>query len=206
MKRTFFPFALTALLSVSVLFTGCSSSKPAASSKTTEGPVLLQYLFSSKTPLSYAQTSVSDQYMDVQGQTVSVSTTAYLGFGLKNFSSNQGLFECDVVLDSMNVQVASPMADNMSMGSNIKGKSFRMSVKPSGKTVSTGTASSIDIGGTATGAGDLGATFSEIFPTLPLKEVSQGMTWTSGDTVHYKGSAMDSNTLSKATIPLPAMR
>jgi len=183
-------------LTLAVVAASCSTSKTAKSDP--KQPVVLEYRFADGSEYSYAQTGTSEQYMDVQGQSVAVSTGSYMGFTMKNLKAVQQQFEFDVVMDSLSLNVASPMMDNAgSMGSEVKGRSFRMSLSNNGKPLSMGDASKIQVGNPMSGGGDLGATFSEIFPKLPLKEVSPGQTWAMSDTTEVKSSAMESTTISK---------
>lgn len=181
---------------IALIITGCSAPKT-AKTKTPES-VRLEYVFNGGKAHSYLQTAVTDQYMDVQGQSVSVSTNSYLKFGTGNFDSRPGLFEFDVVIDSLSVSVISPMMDNMgAMGSEANGKSFRMTINSGGKPMSLGNAASIQVGGSVTGGGDIGSTFHEMFPVLPLREVKAGESWTSADTISYKSGTMEMNTITK---------
>ncbi|MBE0676231.1 MAG: hypothetical protein IH591_16365 [Bacteroidales bacterium] len=195
MKKLLYSSVILLSSAVVLSVTGCSSAK-SAKSTSADSPELI-YKMSSPDGYSYIHTTTSDQTMDVQGQTVGVSTKTVLGFNTKNSESSSEAVSFDVVLDTAHISVASMMDDVISTP-DIKGKSFRMSIKPGGKVISSGDASKITLASEVQGSGDLSTTFGELFPTFSVREATPGQVWNSTDTVKMKTTMVDGVTIVKA--------
>ena len=149
------PVALTAvLIAVSLIMAGCSATKKAVSDNTS--PASLVYKMSSTEGYRYRQTTLTDQFMEVEGQSVPVSSKTVMTFAIREIKPGKEEISFKVLLDSVSVTVAS-MMDDMVTNPDVKGQSFMMSIKPDGKTGSLIGAEKIKIGNDLTGAGDLAA-------------------------------------------------
>ncbi|MDX9929378.1 MAG: hypothetical protein RBS37_05940 [Bacteroidales bacterium] len=186
--------AITSPLLIAAIICSCSSSG-ASRSASSKSP-LLEYRMASSSGYGYVQKTSTDQYMDIQGQSVSVLTNSLIGFTAKNAIAESGSVSFDIVIDTAGMSVNS-MMDDSNTDFRLKGKEFRMSVEPNGKIISLGTASTIRFGDGLTSAGDLAAMFQEMFPVFARKEISPGDVWTSTDTSSVKTQVSDMVTITR---------
>ena len=188
-------FLVVMALVVSILAAGCSATKSAKSDS--KAPASLVYKMNSAEGYTYRQTTLTDQLMEVQGQSVPVSSKSIMVFSIGEIKPGEQEISFKVFLDSMNITVASMMED-MANNPDVKGKNFSMSIKPNGKTSSLIGADKIDIGTDITGASDLAASFAEIFPYFSKNEVVPGEIWPSIDTSHIKSAMMNTTSVSRS--------
>jgi hypothetical protein len=192
MKKNLTTVLILGLIIVSMIIAGCSASKSATSD--IKSPASLVYKLSSPEGYNYRQTTVTDQYMEVEGQSVPISSKSVMTFSIRDIEPGQEEISFKVVLDSVNATVTSMMED-MANNSDVKGQSFMMSIKPNGKTGSLVGAEKIKIGTEMTGAGDMASSFAEIFPYFSKEMVTPGETWPSRDTSYIKTAMMNSTSV-----------
>lgn len=196
MKKYMSLVSASVFIIVSIIFTGCSATKSASVSDK-NAPASLVYKMNSPEGYTYRQTTVTDQYMEVEGQSIPVSSKTVMTFSIGDIESAKDEISFQVVLDSVNVSVTSMMEDMVS-SPDVKGQSFTMSIKPDGKTGSLIGAEKIKIGTEMTGAGDLAASFAEIFPYFNKESVNPGETWPSTDTSYIKTAMMNSTSVTRS--------
>lgn len=196
MKRFYINPAIALVFIAAVFMTACSASKTATTAKS--GAASLLYKMEAPAGYTYEQSSTTEQYMDVQGQSVAVSSKTLLGFKATNAGTGRdGNLDFDVVLDTGAVVVASMMED-MSTDLNLKGKSFRMVMKSNGENISLGEASNIEISAETAGVSDLGAMFTGMFPKFHRSDIQPGDTWPSVDTLVVKSSTVETTTIGRS--------
>jgi len=196
MKKYLSLVSASVIIIVSIIMSGCSATKPATVSDK-QTPASLVYKMSSPEGYNYRQTTVTDQYMEVEGQSIPVSSKTVMTFSIGDIEPGQEEISFQVVLDSLNITVASMMED-MANNPDVMGKSFLMSIKPNGKTGSLIGAEKINIGAEIAGAGDLASSFAEIFPNFEKELVTPGETWTSTDTSYIKTAMMNSTSVTNS--------
>ncbi|MFO7575073.1 MAG: hypothetical protein R6W67_07945 [Bacteroidales bacterium] len=195
MRKSLTPVSVSVFIIVSIMMAGCSTTKTATSDK--QSPASLVYKLNSPEGYNYRQTTITDQLMEVEGQSVPVSSKTVMTFSISDIDPGQEEISFKVILDSMNVTVASMMED-MANNPDVKGQSFMMSIKPNGKTGSLVGAEKIKIGAEIAGAGDLASSFAEIFPYFNRELVTPGETWPSTDTSNIKTAMMNSNSVTRS--------
>ncbi len=185
-----------ALIVASLLTTGCSATKKSVSDN--KAPASLVYKMSAPQGYSYRQTAVTDQVIEMEGQSIPVSTKAVMTFSLNEIEAGKDEILFKVVLDSMNIILAT-MMDDMVTSPDVKGQSFSMSIKPNGKTGAMVGAEKIKVGNELAGAADLATSFAELFPSFTKTIVAPGETWQSSDTSYTKTLMMDSRSVTSST-------
>jgi hypothetical protein len=190
--RIFLPVSL--LLAIILVVSSCSASKTG----TTDGSAsaTLEYRLTSPSGYKYLHTSNTDQYMDVQGQSVAVSAKTLMGFSTLKATAEGDLVKFEVVIDTAGMSVASSM-ENSVQDLNLKGKTFLLTLNQNGKPVSFGDAASIEFGAGTAGTSDLASMFGGMMPGFNRKEVKPGEIWSSTDTLSIKSKTGETVTISK---------
>lgn len=147
---------------------------------------------------SYDLTQSSEQFMDMQGQSVTVSSTSLVGFKTANLKSEKGIIGFDVVIDTAAMSAVS-MMESYNTDLNLKGKKFRMSIKPNGKVDSYGDASTIEFSAGSSGSSDVAALFADILPTFAKKDAKPDEIWASTDTSNINSKTSQVVSITKST-------
>jgi len=147
---------------------------------------------------SYNYKSDSEQFMEIQGQSIAMSTKSLFGFRTVNKKMEGGLIKFDVVIDTAGMN-ANSMMESFNTDLNLKGKQFTMSIKPGGKVVSYGQASEITFAAGSTGDSDLASAFGGVLPSFSKKEVSPGEIWGISDTTETKSRTLQTTTITTGT-------
>jgi hypothetical protein len=190
--RNSLPVAL--LLAVILILSSCTASKTGKT--TSSDQAKLEYQLKAPTGYKYLHTSSSDQYMDVQGQSIAISAKTLMGFSTLNAKTDDNLVKFDVVIDTAGMTVASSM-ENLSQDLNLNGKSFVLTLDKSGKPVSYGDAANIEFTTASAGASDLASMFGGLMPIFSRNEAKPGDTWSSADTLTIKSKTGETTTITK---------
>lgn len=189
-----FNLPTSALLAIVLMLSSCSATK---TGKTDSSAMAnLEYRLTAPSGYKYSHTSTSDQYMDVQGQSVAVSAKTLLGFSTLNAKTGNNQIEFEVVIDTAGMSVASSM-ENSIQDLNLKGKSFVLTLDKRGKPISYGDAVNIQFSTASAGASDLASMFGGLMPIFSRTEAKPGDTWSSSDTLAIKTKAGETVTISK---------
>jgi hypothetical protein len=151
-------------------------------------PVKLVYNLAVGKSVTYASSTVINQAMDINGQTMNTLVNNDLGFKVKTLGKTDGNLKLEITIDSINVKIESP---NGSTGSKIKdviGKSFNILLSPDGKEVDLSEAAKIEYSVEGGGSANLSSTFIRVFPHLPPNAVKPGDSWINNDTISNKSS------------------
>jgi len=193
------PYAMaTAAIAIALVMSACSSTKTAKSPEASANSSSLEYKMATTNGYSYSYESGTEQYMDIQGQAVSVSSTTVVGFHTANLKNENGLLMFDVVIDTAGIKATS-MMENIDTDLKLKGKSFVMSVKPTGKVISYGEAANIEFSAGTGGESDLSSMFTGVLPVLTKKDAKPGDIWISIDTTETKSRTNQFTTISTGT-------
>jgi hypothetical protein len=202
MKNKHLPLSKTLIFTMLigvVVASACSGTKSASSASS--GSASLEYRMSAPAGYSYQHTTITDQYMDIQGQSVEVSAKTIMEFKAQNINKIADGVNFDVIIDTAGMSVASMMENSVS-DMNLKGKSFKMSIKPNGKPISYGEAANIEFGTASSGMSDLASMFAGIFPLLSKSQAKPGDVWTSTDTLTVKSKTNETVTIGTANYTL----
>ena len=151
--------------------------------------VKLAYSTSSGKNLQYQSNTDITQTMDINGQTVNVLVTTFIGFKVKMLEKVSDNLKLNITIDSLKMKVDAMQGANEVKIKEIEGKSFNILLSPRGKIVDISEAEKIQFSMEGQGSTSIAQSFMDIFPRLPEKEIRPGETWTSVDTVTSQSSA-----------------
>lgn len=140
------------------------------------------YRYPSK-PVSYTNSENIHESLDVQGQTMDVFVTGFMGCNVKSAGNNSKNVSLTITIDTLAQTIDSPQGMMGGGVSEAKGKSFDLVLMPNGKIADISGAKNATYNIPGQGPGNFSTSFADFFPVLPAGKVSQGYTWTSVDTV-----------------------
>lgn len=190
--RIFLPASF--LLAIILLVSSCSASKTGKTDASASAN--LEYRLTAPSGYKFLHTSNTDQFMDIQGQSVAVSAKTLMGFSTLKATKEGDLVKFDVVIDTAGMSVASNM-ENSVQDLNLKGKTFVLTLDKQGKPVSYGDAGNIEFGAGTAGTSDLASMFGGLMPIFSRNESKPGDTWSSSDTLTIKSKTGETVTISK---------
>jgi len=175
------------LLLFGFVLAGTAADQPADP----QGTVTLTYKFAEGAALSYKQTGLQTQDLDMMGQTMTTESNSSMDITLKSKGLKDKNHLLGVTIDGMTENVSSPQGNITPDMSGIIGKSFDLVFSPLGKEVDVSGASvfSIDMG--QSGRRDLSSSFQGLFPDLPDHPVKVGDKWPSEDSIIQKSEAVE---------------
>lgn len=189
---------ISALVAISIL-SACSSTKTTKSGTAPlSNTAVLEYRMPSASGYSYNLIGSSEQFMEVQGQSIALSSNSLVGFTTANKKTEGGLIKFDVVIDTAGMDATS-MMESFKTDLNLKGKQFTMSIQPTGKVVSYGQAADISFSAGSAGETDLASLFSGMLPSFDKKEVTPGDIWAISDTTELKSRTSQITTITTGT-------
>jgi len=170
------------LLLTLLVLAGVAADKPAAP----QAAVSLTYKFTEGVALTYKQTSLQTQDLDMMGQTMTTEINSSMDITLKSKGLKGENYILGVTIDGMTNSVNSPQGGITPDLSGIIGKSFDLVFSPLGKEVDVSGASVFTIDMGQSGRRDLSSNFQGLFPDLPDHPVKVGDKWPSEDTIIQK--------------------
>ena len=180
------------VISVSMLaLFGISSScfSQAKAYKTTDKKVVkLEYNYPEGKTFKYVTDSKIVQDMDVNGQSMLVNVSMYMGCKVKAAGKLNGNLVLEITIDSMAQNIESPQGSAGGPIMDVSGKAFNMVISPAGKTIDLTEASKIVYTVEGSAENTLTQAFLNYFPVLPKNGVNPGDTWTTTDTIDSKTS------------------
>ncbi|MCF8222440.1 MAG: hypothetical protein K9J25_04780 [Bacteroidales bacterium] len=179
MKKTISLLPLLTILLV--LFTTASCSKKLLSS--TEKGSTLEYKFTGDDSYKYLQSSEVVQTIDFNGQDISTYINSDLGFTASAKGIANGSLILDITLDTLGVSINSMQGNMKEDISDLKGKSFMMTMDLDGDNMDLDEAAKLQYTVAGMQNSNLKASFMEIFPELPGSGTEIGYTWQDTDTV-----------------------
>lgn len=179
MKKTISLLPLVTILLV--LFTTASCSKQLLSS--TEKGSILEYKFTGDDSYKYLQSSEVVQTIDFNGQDINTYINSDLGFTAIAKGISNGSLILDITLDTLGVSINSMQGNMKEDISDLKGKSFMMTMDLDGANMDLDEAAKLKYTVAGMQNSNLKASFLEIFPELPGSSTEIGYTWQDTDTV-----------------------
>jgi hypothetical protein len=184
-KGLFVAFTTFALLITSQAY---SQNKPAENLPA--GSVKLVYNYPSDRSIKYHVDGKIVQDMDVNGQSMLVNVSTFVGCNIKSTGKQNDNVTIEVKIDTMAQNIDSPQGVAGGPISDVKDKTFNMVITSKGKIVDLSEAAKISISIPGSGESDASMTFTDFFPVLPAMAVKPGDTWITHDTADIKGETM----------------
>jgi hypothetical protein len=151
--------------------------------------IKLEYKYSTDKNLKYVTKTTIVEDMDVNGQSMMVNVVRYLGCEIKGAGKLGQNVKLEVKIDSLFQSIESPQGNTGGNIADVKGKTFNIVISPAGKIVDNSEGSKIVYtveGGSET---NIGQEFLNYFPSLPVKSIKPGDTWTTSDTINNQTAA-----------------
>ena len=155
-----------------------------------QGSVKLEYNYPSGKTFKYVSGSKIVQDMDVNGQSMLVNISIYMGCKVKSAGKQGDNLNLEITVDSMAQSVESPQGSSGGSIDDVRAKVFNLIISPSGKVVDLSGATKIVYTVEGSGESNLAQGFMNYFPALPKNPVKVGDTWVSNDTVQTKTEHM----------------
>lgn len=182
------------LFASTIIYTLTSVSTVYSQKKNEESPqnagVKLEYNYPAGKTYKYVSDSKIVQDMEINGQSMQVNVTVYMGCEVKSAVKQGDNLNLEIKIDSMAQSIDSPQGSSGGEIADVKSKVFNMIITPSGKIVDLSGASKIVYTMEWSGENNLEQGFLSFFPTLPKTPVKTGDTWVSNDTVQSKTDNM----------------
>jgi hypothetical protein len=148
--------------------------------------VKLEYKYPAGKSFKYATTSKIVQDMNINGQSMLVNISIYMGCQVMSAGKAGENLNLKIKMDSLVQNVESPQGSAGGSVTDIKNKEFTMLVSPSGKTIDNTEASKIVYNLEGIGENNLAQEFLNFFPSLPENPVKPGDKWIANDTIDRK--------------------
>jgi hypothetical protein len=151
--------------------------------------IKLEYKYPADKNLKYVTNTKIVEDMDVNGQSMMVNVARSLGCEIKGAGKVGQNVKVEVKIDSLYQNVESPQGNYGGSIKDVKGKSFNIIISPAGKLVDNSGGSKIVYkveGGAET---NIGQEFLNFFPSLPVKSIKPGDSWTTSDTINNQAAA-----------------
>jgi hypothetical protein len=175
-----------------VLFSGICSL---VLSQVSSIPVKLAYNYPADKAIRYLGTSTMAQIMDIQGQSMQVDVNSAFGCFVKSAGKQDNDLKLEITVDTLGQTTNSPMGGSGGAITDIKGKTCTLIISPEGKVVDISGTEGLVYSIEGSGESNLSQTFSDFFPVLPQKAVTEGDTWNSTDSLTTKTPAMTMKTI-----------
>jgi hypothetical protein len=175
-----------------VLFSGICSL---VLSQVSSSPVKLAYNYPADKAIRYLGTSTMAQIMDIQGQSMQVDVNSAFGCFVKSAGKQDNDLKLEITVDTLGQTTNSPMGGSGGAITDIKGKTCTLIISPEGKVVDISGTEGLVYSIEGSGESNLSQTFSDFFPVLPQKAVTEGDTWNSTDSLTTKTPAMTMKTI-----------
>jgi hypothetical protein len=177
-------------LLVAISFNSCLSTQKAKSEKKQEG-IKLIYNYPANMPVKYLTNSKVLQKMDINGQLMETNVLSVLGCTVNSKGNQENNLILEVTIDTLGQMVDSPMGQQGGAFTEAMGKSFKMTISPTGKEIDLTEARSVVFAAEGGGSSDAMQSFSDFFPDLPEEYLTQGYTWITTDTINSKGGGAE---------------
>ncbi len=151
-----------------------------------KGSIKLEYNYPADKTFKYVADTKIVQDMDVNGQSMLVNVSMYMGCEVKAAGKIGENLKLEIKIDSMAQNVESPQGSAGGPINDVNGKVFNMIISPAGKTIDLTEASKIVYTIQGSGESSLTESFFNYFPVLPKNGVKPGDTWVLKDTIDTK--------------------
>lgn len=151
-----------------------------------KGSVKLEYNYPADKSFKYVTDTKIVQNMDVNGQSMLVNISMYMGCEIKSAGKQGENLKLEIKIDTMAQNIESPQGTAGGPINDVKGKVFSMIISPAGEAMDLTEASKIVYTIEGSGESNLSQEFLNYFPSLPKVAVKPGDTWVSNDTIDTK--------------------
>lgn len=180
MKKTKITTLSVLILVIALTIAGCAKRPGSASAVAGN----LEYSFTGDEAYDYMQTSDVVQSIVFGGQEVNTSIKTRLDFSAEAKGISQGDLILEITVDTLVISINS-MGTNMNENvSDLRGKSFLMTMSKKGENLNLDEAESISYSIAGIQSSNLKASFITLFHALPEENVSIGHTWQDTDTIN----------------------
>jgi hypothetical protein len=197
MKKILTPLTFIALAVAALIIpANAYSQKKAKTTPANEG-IKLEYNYPEGKSLSYSNVTSMAQTMDYNGQSMQANILAVLACTVTGKGKDNGNLKVEVKIDTMSQQVESPQGSAGGLMNDVLGKSFNMTLSPTGKEVDLSDAEKIVITSESIQT-NASQSFIDYFPDLPANAIKPGDTWVTNDTIRTKSSTSGMTMIVKA--------
>jgi hypothetical protein len=140
--------------------------------------------------VKYLNTNKIIQTMDIMGQVMEANVFSAFGCSISQTGKQDGNLNLEVKVDTMGQRTESPNGSVGGAITEVIGKTFSITISPSGKEKDISQAEKITFNVEGSGPSDLSQSFYDYFPDLPVISISPGYTWTTTDTMNAKTPSM----------------
>lgn len=187
-------FVSKILISSVVIFAFLSGSTIYSQKKSVKnlpkGSVKLEYNYPADKSFKYHADSKIIQDMDVNGQSMLVNVSSYMGCEVKSAGRLADKLKLNIKIDSLAQFIDSPQGSAGGPVNELKGKTFNIVISPAGKTEDLSEAAAIVYNVEGSGENTLAQEFLNYFPALPKGPVKTGDMWVTNDTIQSKSQSM----------------
>ena len=181
---------LLALILVASSFSFQVLSQKKSKKASSASGIKLVYNFPADKFLSYYTDSKIVQDMDINGSSMLVNISTYMGCQVKSAGKQGDNLKLEIKMDSLSQFVESPQGAAGGAVTDIKGKTFNLVISPEGKTEDFSEAEKIVYNVEGSGEATLAQSFMNYFPVLPVDPIKVGDTWITNDTIQTKTETM----------------
>jgi hypothetical protein len=186
-RRSVSAVALLAAIVVAVgMLSGCAARRGAKVDTGTN----LEYRMANGVPVTYRNSQVASQDMEMMGQTMNVQTVRSMVFTLVPGETQQGKQALTVKIDSLEARMTTPQGAFTADTAPAIGKTFEMALTAMGKEMDIVGADLVQYSLGTAGQRSVKPDFQAIFPDLAGRSLQVGDTWTTADTVKTDDSGM----------------
>ena len=164
-----------------ILMPGCAAKKTIAESP--ETGITLKYKLPGDPGLYYTTRSDIKQEMNIQGQVIGANIEQVMAFELNPVAIDDGKMTFNITMDTLEMDVKSPMANFSANTANVLGKSFNMVLSDTGEELDLSEAESLEYSIAQAGNRSVALNFQTFFPDLPDQKIKIGDTWMETDTI-----------------------
>lgn len=186
MKKNYLAKILFTSAIVFIQFALSTAYSQKKSDQPQQGGLKLEYNYPVGQAFKYVSDSKIVQDMDINGQSMLVNVSMYMGCQVKAAGKVGENLKLEIQIDTMAQNIESPQGAAGGPIIDVKGKVFNMVISPAGKTVDISEASKIVFTIEGSGESSLTQAFLNYFPALPKNGVNPGDTWMSNDTIDSK--------------------
>jgi hypothetical protein len=185
MKKSSAQTILISMVLAALIIPANAWSQRKSKTGTATDKIKLEYHLPEGKPLGYSNVTNMVQTMDFNGQTMQANVNATLICTVTGRGKDNDLQIAEIKIDTLSQNVITPQGSDGGMVTEVMGRSFKMTLSPSGKEADLSEAEKLIIN-TGSVQTNVAQSFVGFFPNLPGNEIKPGDTWTSDDSVNTR--------------------
>ncbi|MFZ1947076.1 MAG: hypothetical protein WAW06_05985 [bacterium] len=186
-RRSVTAVALVAATAVAIgTLSGCAAMRGAK----VDAGANLEYRMAKAVPVTYSNSQIASQAMEMMGQTMNVETVRSMVFTLVPGKADKGKQALTVKIDSLEARMTTPQGAFTADTAPAVGKTFEMALTAAGKETDIVGADLIQYNLGTAGQRSVKPDFQAIFPDLAGRPLQVGDIWTAADTVKTEDGGM----------------